>query len=403
MRRKLVQFHIWLGLIFGFLWALQGLTGGLIVFMREVDRVTEPASSAGPMTSLDAILASAAAAADGAFIHRLAISDEQRQLVYALYKDKQDIARAVIIDPATARPVGLRELEPMTPFGGEVIRWAYWLHMTLLSGDVGKKVSGIVAIVLVAGLTVGLWIAWPKRGTWKFAFTAHRWRTKDQRLYGWHRAIGLSCGFILIALAAAGAFLALPNEPVRELVARFAAHVPNHGGMGHGQRKHRKEQPDGPIIPPQQALDTALGIFPEARWVRVMMPTSHEPQYTVRMHQPGETRAWLGTTSVVVDGHTGQVLGTYDPLNAPLSNRFFDAIWSFHNGELFGLTGRIIAVLVGLTLPALYVIGMWRWWVRRKRKAQRSAATAPSVVNQPAASMGVSYSAAASTGSPERR
>jgi uncharacterized iron-regulated membrane protein len=368
MRRKLVLFHLWLSLIFGFLWAVQGLTGSLIVFAREVDRVAAPPVTAGPMLSLDKVLASAQTVADGGFIHRLAISDSQRHLIYALYQDQQGVARAVVIDPATAQPLGVREWEPKTPLNGEITRWVYWLHLTLLSGDVGKKVSGVIAIVLIAVLILGLWISWPKRGAWKFAFTVNRWRTKDQRLYGWHRASGLACGFVLIALAAAGVYLALPNEPVRAFVARFVPYVPNHGGMGHGHKQHRREPPALRTVAPQQALDIALRIFPDAQWVRVMMPTAQEPVYTVRMHQTGETRAWLGTTSVVVDGSSGKVLGTYDPLNAPLSNRFFDAIWSFHNGELFGLTGRIILVLIGLTLPALYVTGMWRWWIKRKRK-----------------------------------
>jgi uncharacterized iron-regulated membrane protein len=376
MRRKLVQFHIWLALIFGFLWALQGLTGSLIVFAREVDRVTAPAFTSGPMRSLDEILAGAQHAVDGAFIHRLAIADGERRLIYALYQDREGIARAVVMDPAAARPLDIREWEPKTPFGGEITRWVYWLHLTLLSGDTGKKVSGIIAIVLVTGLILGLWIAWPKRGSWKFVFMANRWRTKDQRLYGWHRAIGLAFGLVLVPLAAAGAYLALPTEPVRQFVAGFAPYVPNHGGMGHGHRQHRREPTDRQTIPPQQALDRALQIFPDAQWVRVMMPTRHEPTYTVRMHQPGETRAWLGTTSVVVDGYSGELLGTYDPLTAPLSNRIFDAIWSFHNGELFGLTGRILAVVIGVALPFLYVVGLWRWLLI-KRKRLKSTVTAP--------------------------
>lgn len=388
MRRKLVQFHVWLALIFGFLWALQGLTGSLIVFAREVDRVTAPAFTPGPVRSLDDILAGAQQAVDGAFIHRLAIADGERHLIYALYQDKEGTARAVVMDPATARPLQTREWEPKTPFGGEITRWVYWLHLTLLSGDTGKKVSGVIAIVLVVGLIVGLWIAWPKAGGWKFVFTANRWRTRDQRLYGWHRAIGLAFGLVLVPLAAAGAYLALPNEPVRQFVASFAPYVANHSGMGHGHRQHRREPTERQIIPPQQALDRALQIFPDAQWVRVMMPTLHEPTYTVRMHQPGETRAWLGTTSVVVDGYSGELLGTYDPLTAPLSNRVFDAIWSFHNGELFGLTGRILAVVIGVALPFLYVVGLWRWMIKRKRR--KSAVTVPRDGNalSPSTSMG---------------
>lgn len=367
MRRKLVHFHVWLALIFGVLWALQGLTGGLIVFMREFDRAAAPAFTPGPMKSIDDIIAGAQVAADGAFIHRLSISDGERHLIYALYQDRAGVARSVVMDPATAQPLEVREWAPRTPFHGEITRWLYWLHSTLLAGDNGKTLAGLLAIGLMVATIIGLWIAWPPRSAWKFVFAADRWRNTEQRLYGWHRAVGLTLGLVLVPVVAAGAYLALPHEPLRQFVARFTPHVPNPGVMGHDYRE-RREPSAQQTISPQEALESALRVFPDAQWVRVMMPTSHEPAYTIRMHQPGETRAWLGTTAVVVNSHDGQVLDSYDPLTAPLSNRFFDAIWSFHNGELFGLTGRIVAVLVGAALPLLYLTGLWKWLSRRKRK-----------------------------------
>ena len=58
MRKALVQLHLWLGLIVGLFWALQGLTGASLVFHRELDRLATP-TVAGPMISMDAIAARA--------------------------------------------------------------------------------------------------------------------------------------------------------------------------------------------------------------------------------------------------------------------------------------------------------------------------------------------------------
>ena len=38
MRKALFQLHLWLGLVVGLAWALQGLTGASLVFHREMDR-----------------------------------------------------------------------------------------------------------------------------------------------------------------------------------------------------------------------------------------------------------------------------------------------------------------------------------------------------------------------------
>ena len=59
MRKRLVKLHLWLGLCVGLFWAIQGLTGALLVFHREADRLALPAPDGGPMASLDLIIGGA--------------------------------------------------------------------------------------------------------------------------------------------------------------------------------------------------------------------------------------------------------------------------------------------------------------------------------------------------------
>ena len=37
MRRALVQVHLWLGLVVGLLWAVQGMTGASLAFSVSID------------------------------------------------------------------------------------------------------------------------------------------------------------------------------------------------------------------------------------------------------------------------------------------------------------------------------------------------------------------------------
>ena len=57
MRRAMIAVHLWLGLILGGLWALQGLTGSVLVFHREIERLAGPVVGVGPPASLDRIAA----------------------------------------------------------------------------------------------------------------------------------------------------------------------------------------------------------------------------------------------------------------------------------------------------------------------------------------------------------
>ncbi len=128
----------------------------------------------------------------------------------------------------------------------------------------------------------------------------------------------------------------------------------------------------GDIIPPQQALLRAKAHFPDAVFVRLTMPTPASPAYAVRLRQPAETRVWSGVTAISIDAASGRTLHIYDPVRASPSNRLADTAFSIHSGEIAGLAGRILVILAGLSLPALYITGIWAWW--RKRQRPRSSA-----------------------------
>ena len=48
-------------------------------------------------------------------------------------------------------------------------------------------------------------------------------------------------------------------------------------------------------------------------------------------------------------------------------------LYPLHNGEAFGLAGRIIIVIIGLAPLLLYVSGIIRWQQKRDAKMKRLA------------------------------
>jgi uncharacterized iron-regulated membrane protein len=371
VRRTFVKIHLWLGLSVGLLWVIQGLTGSILVFFRDLDHFTGPTAIAGPMASLDTILASVQAAVGGAPIVRLEVADSHRDLINAFYGEHNQLSQlgghrlhAVVIDAATAKPVGTREDEPVTPFAGSATRWIEMLHMSLLSGRGGEIFIGISGLISLTAALTGLWVAWPPRRDWRSAFSYRRWRTTEHRLYGWHRAVGLTVGLVFLAIAFTGAYMSFEDE-VRALMVRVIPHQPAY--------RPAPVKALRVVISPQQALALAQARFPKANWVRIFMPSTREPVYTVRLLQPGENRVWLGKTMVIVEAASGDVVYVYDALTAPISNRVLDAAFPLHNGELAGLPGRIFVMLVGLAVPALYVTGGIRWLRQRKRTSERVA------------------------------
>lgn len=362
MRKRLVKMHLWLGLFIGLLWAVQGLTGALLVFRREADRLALPAPDQGPIASLDLIVAKASAAAKSR-IERVTIIERHGDVLSAEYHDGSGKARSVLVDAVSGNVLGWRELEPVSPVSGSFSQWLYHLHKSMLLGEDRGGFTGISGLFLFSAVVLGLRIGWPRRGAWRSTFSWQRWRSTDQRLYGWHRAIGLSAGLLFLVTVPCGIYLVFAGE-IRPVLANMVPHrLP--------YRAAPAAESSITWITPQSALAIARARFPDAAFVSMSMPMHSSPVYAVRLRQPGETRLWAGVTSVAVNAANGAVADAYDPLNAPLSNRIADLLFSIHNGEIGGLGGRLLILFAGLSLPALYGLGVATWWRRRSRRKKR--------------------------------
>jgi len=364
-RRVLVQAHLWLGLVLGFVWALQGLTGAALVFHREVDRWSLPDAVAGPMAPIDGLIAQAERHA-GTAIDRIGIADARGDLLSASYTDAAGAHRAVLLDAATGAPVAAREDEPATPLAGSASRWLYTLHEALLMGDRGETFVGASGLFLLTATITGLWLGWPRRRAWKAAFAARRWRTAAQMLFGWHRMVGLVAGAVLLVSVPGGVWMIFQADLRPALAGAVPFRLPFTAPPA--------PEASVPRITPGAALAAARARFPDARFVRLTLPTAKAFAYTIRLRQPGETRAWSGVTAVAVDPVAGRVLDVYDPLEAPLANRLADAAFSAHNGEIGGLGGRLLVMLAGLSLPALYATGLLAWARKRRTRARNREA-----------------------------
>lgn len=359
MRRALVTVHLWLGLILGLFWAMQGLTGAALVFHRELDRWTFPAAVPGPMASIDRIV-EIAESTTGADVTTIGIADARGDFLNVSYA--RGGLRQLQMDAATGRPIRDRAFDPAMPTEGSAWRWVYLLHEELLLHDKGKTLVGASGVLLFSTLLVGLWIGWPRRRQWRQAFGWSRWRTTRAKLFGWHRLAGIAAGALLVVTIPGGIWM------------EFAAGLrPALGATTNFQPPYVPQPVEklGVVITPQRALDSARAIFPDAAFVRITMPTATAPAYIIRLRQPDELRAWSGVTSVTIDAASGRTLAVYDAIKAPLVNRIADAAFSVHTGEVAGLAGRILVMLAGLSLPALFITGVWSWARRKRRKTVR--------------------------------
>src|SRR5438067_186962 len=147
LRSAIVSIHVWLGITIGFFWALQGLTGALLVFNRDVERWALHETPSGPVMVLDQVFARAASAA-GAPVQELETFGPSRTLFTAYYEDREGHSKSLVIDGRSGAVRDWRNPEATIPSGGSAWRWLLHLHEALLMGDRGGILVGASGLLM---------------------------------------------------------------------------------------------------------------------------------------------------------------------------------------------------------------------------------------------------------------
>lgn len=358
LRPWIVRVHLWLGLTIGALWALQGLTGAMLVFSRDIQAASYPASPPGPLLPLATLFEKAEAAA-GAPVTMVETFSPRRELFLAHYKNARDHPMTMVIDGRSGAAFDRRDPEAMLPTDGSTWKWLVRFHEGLLSEEAGPFFIGASGVLLLTSVLLGLYLAWPRPGHWKAAFQVVRWRTPSQRLFGWHRLVGLTAGLALFVIVPFGVYMAF-KDPIREWMAEE--------GWYRTFKPEAVEDLPSFAIEADQALAIARAPFPGAAIYRVALPTKNTPAYVFRLLQKEELRRSNGTTTVAIDPWNGQLRYVYDPRRARIGNVIDDVAYPIHNADISGPVGRVLLFLTGLALPTLYVLGVAAWLRKRRRR-----------------------------------
>jgi len=367
LRKGLLALHRWLGLGLGILFALAALSGSLLVFYGEIDRGLNPglrvSSAGGTPFSLDQVLARLhRAEPQRAGRWRLEMPLAPDQPLSARYyrpEETRDCAFApllVTVDPATLAVTSRRF------WGGTVMTWIYDLHYTLLLDRSGRQALGVLALLWLLGLVSGVVLWWPAKGR-RLAALKPKWRAgAPRRVYDLHVLGGIYGLPVLLVVAVSGLLLEVPDW-FAPAIAKVSPPTPWY---------QPEPLPAGAaVIGPDAAVAIARRSFPQAvlRWVET--PAADYGAYRVNFHQPAEPSRRFPRTNVWIDARSGAVLAIRDPAANSAGDSLLDWLHPLHNGEAFGLAGRLLVLLIGLLPPLLLVSGLWRW--RQKNRARRVA------------------------------
>lgn len=381
-RRWLFLAHLWCGLILGPVIGVVTLTGSVVVFRYELNRMTTPGTAyvtPGPeRLTVDAILGRirdawpadtptsigwGEAGPDNAWNIRLVGADGHRIHTY--------------VNQYTGEITGRDD------YHDKWMQWFYDLHATLLAGDMGEFLNGFVGLATaLLGLT-GLVVWWPGRPHWTFGFR-YGWRTHWPRQnYDIHKLVGFYTSLIVTVIALSGAYYSFPA--LYDSIAERVTGTKVMTGAPHAATRLADR-----TVPLEAFIRAAETAQPGTMAVQIGLPQKAGDPVTVRTKE--RQRDWhrIGLNYVYFEPADGRLIRSLRFSEATPATQAVLFMYPLHFGRFGGhwntgvYYGVMVAyVLVGLAPFVLMVTGLLMYWnrsfVKKVRRARGHAGRRPDV------------------------
>ncbi|GAA0533706.1 putative iron-regulated membrane protein [Rhizomicrobium palustre] len=373
-RKVLFQAHLWTGLILGIVFVVLGVTGALLVYQKELIALGQKplprAESQGAMLSADALIAAGKAAVPGKTDNVTLVFPKEQGEAAAVFMRKVEGGKHghkargemrgpkagmdgdggrknytyVYLDPVSGKVLDVRDTK-LNPFFATL----HQLHANLMLGPDGRQVVGwFGAGMLLLGLS-GIYLWWPRRGAWKYAFGIR----KHAKGYLFHRdlhgAAGIWFWVVFVIVTFSGVVISFPATSRATFVAEKPAF----------------DLRRGPVVQPVEGVDpigadAAITLvkkeIPGAQLATISFPG--KPDETLRVTLQGDP-----ATIAFVDPYAKRIAGWR---NKPADFVSWQRI--LHDGRGWGPVWRALVCISGL-LPLLFTItGTVMWLKKRKGK-----------------------------------
>ncbi len=393
MTRKIfVWLHRWVGLLMTAFLVVVGLTGSLLAFNTDMEKLISPQLFAVKPTPdakpLDmATLAERAEAAEPharvayfsvgpeqAFMHVGARTDPATGKPYPLDFDQ------MFLDPWTGKELGHRRNGDLSQGKINLMPFIYKLHMNLALGRTGGWMLGIVALAWSIDCFYAVYLTFPVVfsrffSRWKLAWKI-KWPASGYRLnFDLHRASGLWLWPLLFIFAWSSVMFNLSSvyewttaklfdyRTMEQDFASFEATKNNlRPRLGWREAQNRAEQLMAQVAREQGFVVTGVEGF-------AYIAQGGVYSYSARSTRDISEGGW-GGVGIWVDGDTGELKKTFLPDGEHTGNTVTNWLRALHFANLHGwLAYRILVCLLGLVITMLSVTGVIIWL--KKRNARR--------------------------------
>lgn len=358
------KWHLYLGIIAGFIVAFVGVTGSILVFRDEIDealnarlfRVLEQQHK----MSLEEVVPVVQQKYPALQFNYLMNEDDAPNHAYRLYNFKTE--EEYFINPYTGEMSGKRLYE------SSFIRVVTDLHRTLLVPVAGRYIVGLAALCLLILTISGLRLWIPDK--WKYlkaALTVKFSNGFKRQNYDWHNTIGFYSSPIVAFLSLTG-FCITFSPVVIALVFALNGRSPQGVAQLLGAKSVYTE--GAKPLPLKDIVQIAYTAIPGARVAGIAFPADSTGNYRLDIVGKGLPKSGK-REMLVLDQYSGKVLLNSHRDFPQAGKAYLAWLAPIHYGEFGGLPTQLLALLGGLVPLFLFITGFIIWWPRY-RKQKRS-------------------------------
>lgn len=385
-----VLLHRYTGLAITVFLIVVGLTGSLLAFLPELEKVINPQwsvqTSNEPLLEPIVFIEHASAIDPHLTVNAVRLSDTVAKVLVSSSESVQASFNQLLFNPYNGDLIGQRNQGDISQGISELMPFIYKLHYALALDDLGLWLLGMTALIWTLDCFVGFYLtlpaAKPKKSSvislerrsfwqrWQPAWLIKWSASKTRITFDLHRAGGLWLWIALLVFAWSSVFMNLGSvyTPVMQAVSDY--HQP------------WTEIPDLPLpltqptISWQQAYDIAqseLSKLSGEQGIRIISPAGFwinraKGFYVYAVKSSTDIQDHGGQTRIVIDATTGTVKMRLLGTGQYSGNTITTWLMALHMANVWGLPYKIFVCVLGLAIVMLSVTGVLIWLRKRKRR-----------------------------------
>lgn len=395
IRSFFVWLHRWVGLLMASFLVIVALTGSLLAFNAELERVFAPRLFAPPRPGAPPLdLATLA--------ERAQTLVPEAQVGYVLYAEPDQVLVTFVpratpageqasyfgvlqlfLDPWTGEELGRRRRGALSEGWINFMPFIYKLHWTLTFDSVGSTILGIVAIAWSIDCFVGFYLTLPVSlhgflRRWKSAWRIKRHAGFYRLNFNLHRAGGLWFWPLLFIFAWSSVMFNV--RPVYEWATKAVFDYQSPREAFAAMPKHVNDTPRldwRAALAIGERLSTNLaaqrGFSIEKPLGLGYSPKMGAYTYEVRSSRDVFERSPKGGgTQIIFDGDDGALVALRLPTGERAGNTIESWLYALHMTRVFGMPFRILVCGLGFVIAMLSATGVYIWWKKRRARVLRS-------------------------------